>query len=139
MALRGRNWFFGRCFTQVAEFTPLAHLAHRALELGFGNDNTQGHVLQACGAAQKFLRAYPQHRPTLRREYPAQPIQIDAGVLRDWKRYFKPRKGSYHKTFGYNWSTLRGYLTRKYAGRRKGGGGGNNEFEIVLRIMAEVL
>jgi len=41
--------------------------------------------------------------------------------------------------FTYNYDTLRGYLTPKYGGTRQGGGGGDNEFEIVLRLMADFM
>ena len=61
-------------------------------------------------------------------------------MLRNWRSLFSGKRGPYGRTnWGYNWSVLRTILTSKYGGTTTGGGGGKNEFEIVLRLMAEFL
>jgi hypothetical protein len=50
------------------------------------------------------------------------------------------RSGTYGRaSFGYNYDTLRGYLTPGAGGSRTGGGGGDDEFKRVLRLMAEFI
>ncbi len=41
--------------------------------------------------------------------------------------------------FRYNYGPVRTYLTPKYGGRPKSGGGGDNEFEIVMRLVAALM
>jgi hypothetical protein len=55
-----------------------------------------------------------------------------------WNGWFQPKGGAFGQPrFGYNYDTLRGYLTPLYGGTRSGGGGGNNEFELVARMLAK--
>ncbi len=140
MGLKSREWFFGECYKQVRKKTKLEALADKALQLGFKKEMTGGHILQACGATQLFLRKHPEHTPTIRHSSSKKPHRLRGQVLEDWLDFFGSKRGKTtydKKAFQYNWRSLRTYLTPKYGGRPKGGGGGNNEFEIVLRLMAE--
>ena len=138
MGLRSREWFFGRCYKEVKKVGALAYLANKALDLGFGKENTQGHILQACGAAQKFFQQYPRHKTTISQDSPLHPYALQGQMLRDWLSFFISKTGPYgRRGFGYNWDSLRTYLTTQYGGRTVGGGGGDNEFEIVLRLIAD--
>jgi len=140
MALKSEKWFFRQCYQQVRRLTNLAHLANRALELGFGREQTGGHIRQACGAVQLFLEQFPQHVNTIRSSSATDPFRVQGQIRRNWLNFFRNKTGNYgQRKFGYSWDTLRGYLTRRYGGKRTGGGGGDNEFEIVLRLMAEFL
>jgi len=70
---------------------------------------------------------------------PSEPYKPKGPVLSDWKRFLTTKKGEYGQArlgFQYNYNTLKGYLTPQYGGHRTGGGGGDNEFEIVLRLLA---
>jgi hypothetical protein len=140
MGLRSREWFFNCCYKEVKKSGKLAYLANKALELGFGKENTQGHILQACGAVQKFFQEYPQHKTAISIASPVDPYEPKSQMLKDWLTFFNSKTGPYgRRRFGYNWDYLRTYLTRKYGGQTVGGGGGDNEFEIVLRLMADFL
>jgi hypothetical protein len=69
-----------------------------------------------------------------------EPYKPKGQFLKDWREFIGKRRAQYgRKSFGYNYDTLKGYLTRKYGGRRRGGGGGDNEFEIVIRLLAEFM
>ncbi len=141
MALKSREWFLGQCYEEVRRVGRLAFLANRALELGLSNkDNTVGHVLQACGAAQKFFDQYPPHKSIVRGASPGEPYRPVGTVLRHWRGFFRTKTRSYGRAnWGYNWDVLHSILTVKYGGLTRGGGGGDNEFEIVLRLMAEFM
>jgi hypothetical protein len=140
MGLKSREWFFGRCFKEVKKLGSLTYLANKALELGFGKENTQGHILQACGAIQLFYQEHPRHKGTVGQAEPFYPYSLSGQMLNDWLHFFASKRGSYRqKKFGYNWDSLRTYLTAKYGGRATGGGGGDNEFEIVLRLLADFM
>jgi len=140
MALKGEKWFLKKCYGHVRKRTRLAYLANRALELGFGSEQTGGHIRQACGAVQRFLGKHIKHKKSIRSSPTRKPFRLTGQILTDWLQFFRNCSGGYgQQAFGYNWDTLRGYLTPKYGGRRKGGGGGVNEFEIVMRLMAELL
>lgn len=140
MGLRSREWFFGRCYKEVKKLGPLAYLANKALELGFGKENTQGHILQACGAIQMFFQQYPHHKNAVSQASPFHPYALTGQISKDWLTFFGSKKGKYgQRKFGYNWDALRTYLTNKYGGRTTGGGGGDNEFEIVIRLLADFL
>jgi hypothetical protein len=104
------------------------------------SDSTRGHLFQACGAAQKFLQKYPHHRATINASSHVNPYKPKGAVLSDWVAFIKSQSGPYeHKRNGYNYTTLKGYLTPKYGGRRRGGGGGDNEFHMALRLVAQFL
>ncbi|HHT9138299.1 MAG TPA: hypothetical protein ACFYEK_13790 [Candidatus Wunengus sp. YC60] len=138
MALKGRNWFFGKCLLEERKRTKFTYLSAKALDLGFGREHTQGHILQSCGATQMFLNEFPQHKRIIRRASPTEPFRIRGNILRDWRVFFSLKQDDYGRaTFGYNWSNLKSYLTNRYGGNCRGGGGGDNELEIVLRLMAE--
>jgi hypothetical protein len=140
MALRYPLWFLGECLDEERGRTQLGHLASRALDLGLKRtDSTRGHVFQALGAAQGFFDEYPKHKLTISRASPSEPYKPKGPVLSDWKRFLTTKKGEYGQArlgFQYNYNTLKGYLTPQYGGHRTGGGGGDNEFEIVLRLLA---
>lgn len=139
MALRGPQWLLARSLTEERTRGRFSHLAGRALDLGLmKTDKTRGHVNQATGAAQQFLAEYPEHRPTIRAQSPVDPYKPTGAVLDDWLRFIGEHAGTYGQPrFGYNYDTLKTYLTKKYGGRARGGGGGDNEFEIVLRLVAQ--
>ena len=140
MGLKSRNWFFGKCLSEERERTRLTFLSAKALNLGLsGNENTQSHILHACGAVQMFLTTFPRYK-TIIRQSSAETYKPEGDLLRSWLRFLSSNSGSYgRQNFGYNWDTLKSCLTRKYGGVCSGGGGGNNEFEIVLRLMAEFI
>lgn len=138
MALKGPLWLLGRALVEERNRTPLGHLAARALDLGLRKtDSTRGHLSQATGAIQIFLQAHSAHAATIRAASPLEPYKPTGQMQNDWKTFFAGHDGAYgQKTFGYNYDTLKGYLTPKYGGVRTGGGGGDNEFEICLRLGA---
>ena len=141
MALKSRNWFFGKCLSEERNRTKLSYLSAKALNLGLcGKENTQGHVLQACGATQIFLSDFSNHKRNIRRTSPTEPFKLRNNVRRDWLQFLS-RKNDYYgkRTFNYNWDTLKSCLTRKYGGNCTGGGGADNELEIVMRLMAEFM
>jgi hypothetical protein len=140
MGLKSRNWFFGKCLVEERKRTKLTYLSAKALDLGLtGNENTQSHIMHACGAVQEFLMKYPTHKRTIKIA-PAEAYKPGGKLLRDWLRYFSTKSDGYGRhSFCYDWDTLKSCLTKKYGGRCTGGGGGNNEFEIVLRLMAEFI
>ena len=141
MALKSPLWLLGRALTEERRRTPLGHLASRALDLGLRKkDSTRGHMFQAIGGVQKFLEAHPEHIPVIYEASPLEPYKPEARVLADWTEFIQQHGGPYGRAaFGYNYDTLKGYLTRKYGGNRTGGGGGDNEFEISLRLCARFL
>lgn len=140
MALKGHDWFLGRCLDEERAGTPEAGLAGRLLDLGLRRaESTRGHVYQACGALQLFLSDSPALAATIE-SAPPEPYALDAHEAAIWALWFAPRNGAFGRAqFGYNYDTLRGYLTPRYAGTRTGGGGGNNEFELVLRLLPKVM
>jgi hypothetical protein len=140
MALKGPLWLLGKALTEERNRTALAHLSSKALDLGLRKkDSTRGHMFQAIGAIQQFLIAHLQHKGTIVAASPFQPYEPAGQVLKDWKAFLQNHSGTYGNAkfgFGYDYDTLKGYLTKKYGGTRTGGGGGNNEFEICLRLAA---
>ena len=141
MALKGPLWVLGKCLEEERRSSKLGYLSARALDLGLRKtDSTRGHVLQACGAVQRFLAEYPQHRAVIVSKSPVDPYKPTGVVLADWKAFLRERAAteSYGRSdWHYSYKTLHGYLTPKYGGRRTGGGGGDNEFELILRLVAE--
>lgn len=111
------------------------------LDLGLRKtDATRGHVFQAAGAVQQFLIAHPNHVATIAAASQIEPYKAKGVVLNDWLQFMAAQSGAYGRSqFGYNYNTLKGYLTNKYGGTRKGGGGGDNEFEICMRLIAAFL
>ena len=141
MALKGPLWLLGRALVEERNRTPLGHLSSRALDLGLRKtDSTRGHLFQAAGAVQRFLEAHPEHVGTIQAASPLEPYKPAGQVLDDWRTFLAGHDGPYGRgNFGYNYDTLKGYLTPKYGGLRAGGGGGDNEFEICLRLSAAFL
>lgn len=93
MALRGDRWFLGECFDEYRRGTVLKGVAERCLELGLrGEENTQGHIRQACGALQKFFEKYPQHKTAIRKTKP-KAYEPTGQILVDWKRFFGAKRG----------------------------------------------
>ncbi len=138
MALKGPLWLLGRALVEERNRSTLGHLSARALDLGLRKtDSTRGHMIQATGAVQIFLEAHPEHVATIKAASPLAPYKPAAQVLNDWKAFLATHAGPYGRgSFGYNFDTLKGYLTPKYGGSRMGGGGGDNEFEICMRLCA---
>lgn len=141
MAIKGPLWFLAHSLDQERSRTALSFLSGRALDLGLKKtDATRGHLFQAVGAVQKFLDQYPGHLPTIKSNSPLNPYKPNGQVLKDWLKFIAANGGPYERaSFGYNYNTLKGYLTAKYGGTRAGGGGGDNELEIAFRLVAEFL
>jgi len=140
--MKSKEWFYKQCLLKIKDFGPLTHLCWVVLQKGIGqSDSTRGHVTQAIGAVQKFLKAQPEWIGTIRDSDPTKPFDINShkGLLEAWRKWFARKEGSYHGRFGYNYDTLRGLLTPTLGGSCRGGGGGNDEFKRVLRLMAEFL
>lgn len=141
MGLRSKEWFLGKCLDEERETTRLGYLSRRILDLGLKRTaKTAGHILQSCGATQKFLDKYPQHKHSIRAASPLDPFPLDQNtkMQRDWIKFFRGQPHKYgHPRFGYSWDSLRTYLTNRYGGNHAGGGGGDSLFEMVLRLMAE--
>jgi hypothetical protein len=141
MALKGRDWFFGKCLIEERKITKFAYLSADVLRLGLlGTEHTQGHISQACGATQMFLSRFPNHKSTISRQSSVDPYRLEGDVLRDWVSFLSGKSGSYgQKRFCYSWDHLKNCLTRQYGGRCSGGGGGDHEFKIVLRLMVKFI
>lgn len=141
MAMKGPLSLMARCLEEERRRGKLTFLAAKALDLGLRRtDSTRGHVFQAVGAVQNFFQKHPRHRGTVTAASPVHPYKPRGNLLTDWKAFLRAHTGKYaRKSFGYDYDTLKGYLTSKYGGRRRGGGGGDNEFEITLRLVAELL
>jgi len=142
MSVKGPLWVMAECLNQERRRGKLTFLAAKALDLGLSKkDKTRGHIFQACGAVQKFFQKYPQHKATISSASPTDPYKMSGQMLRDWKSFLAANSsagdGRYeNKNFRYNYKTLQGYLTPKYGGTPKTGGGGDNEFEVILRLVA---
>lgn len=147
MALKSKDWFYKQCIIEVDQNTPFRDLSWEILKKGIAQlHGTRGHATQAIGATQGFLSHYPQHRQTIHGttigpfDLVAQPA-----ILADWLSWFGSRVGSYGRRFGYyDYDTLRTYLTPPLGGvpfpvGGPQGGRGDDEFKIVLRLMAEFL
>jgi len=141
MALKGPLSLMARCLEEERRRGKLTFLAARALDLGLRRtESTRGHIFQAVGAVQNFFEKHPEHRATISATSPVDPYKPSGQLLEDWKVFIRTHSRRYgRKSFGYDYGTLKGYLTPKYGGRRRGGGGGDNEFEITLRLLAEFL
>lgn len=115
-------------------------LGRLALDLGLkGQDGTRGHVLQACGAIQKFLEAYPHNAALMVAAPIASPYPVPEDVLNDWLMFIAAQHGAYGQaSFGYSYDTLKGYLTPQFGGHRAGGGGGDHEFKVCFRLIPEL-
>lgn len=139
MALKGPLWLMGKCLDQERARGRISHLAGRALDLGLRKtDSTRGHVFQAIGALQNFFEDFPQHKASARAASPVEFYKPHGQELKDWRAFIDAHDGSFGRaSFGYDYGTLKVYLTPKYGGHRKGGGGGDNEFEIIWRLLAE--
>jgi hypothetical protein len=142
MALKSKEWFYKRCLQEVKQFSRLSHLCWHILEKGIGqSDSTRGHVTQAIGACQEFLRKYPQHRLIIQGADPTRPFKIAAhkAIHRDLRNWVARKHGKHgRKSFGYSYNTLKKLLTPSLGGTCRGGGGGVDEFKRVLRLMAEL-
>ena len=138
MALKGPLWLLGLALVEERNRSTLGHLSARALDLGLRKTHsTRGHLFQAAGAVQGFLEAHPEHVATIKAASPLEPYKPAEQVLDDWKAFLDEHAGPYgHRRFGYDYDTLKRFLTPKYSGVRTGGGGGDNEFEICMRLSA---
>lgn len=141
MPIKGPLWLLGESLKQERSKGKMRALSAQALNLGLlKKDATRGHLFQASGAVQKFLQKYPHHVVTIKASSHTKHYKPKGQMLKDWKKFFGAKTGAYeHPRNGYNFSTLRGLLTKKYGGTRTGGGGADNEFEIALRLFAEFL
>ncbi len=143
MGLKSKEWFYKHCLKEAKSYTALAHLSWDLLEKGIGQkDATRGHVTQAIGATQQFLVDYPQHVDAIRAASPTEPFDLKASkkINSDWCAWLAGKSGTYGRpAFGYDYDTLKGYLTPALGGVRKGGGGGDDELKRVLRTVADFL
>jgi hypothetical protein len=74
----------------------------------------------------------------IRASPPNQVYQPGSSFLADWQAFLAAKHGPYGRPdFGYNYDTLKGYLTPQFGGHRAGGGGGNHELKLCLRLIAE--
>lgn len=141
MALKSKEWFYKMCLQQIEDQGPFEKLSWDLLKKGIGQeDSTRGHVGQAVGACQRFLKSYPHHKATIRTAPPDHPFDVASypNVEHDLQNWMSKQHGKYgRQAFGYSFDTQRGYLTPKLGGRRHKGGGGNDEFKKVLRLIAE--
>lgn len=141
MALKGKEWFYGRCLEELGKWSKISYLCKDLLDKGVGRaDKARSHVHQSIGACQNFLRAHRHHIPTIQAAPPTESLDRDDydAIFVDWINWFANRAGTYGKgDYGYNYDTLRGHLTRRLGGTRRGGGGGGDEFKKVLRVLAE--
>ncbi len=141
MALKSQEWFYKQCLNQVKHFGPLTYLCWDILEKGIGQkDSTRGHVTQAIGATQEFLREKPYWRRVILAADPTKPFDIAANkkMLTDFRSWLASKSGSYGRSsFGYSYGTLKRILTKKLGGKTTGGGGGDDEFKRVLRLIVE--
>ncbi len=114
MALKGRNWLFGKCLNEERNRTRLSFLSAKVLDLGLcGRDRTQGHVLQACGATQVFLNNFSHHKRTIRGASPTKPYELKNSMRGDWVQFLSGQTGDNgRKVFNYKWDTLKFCLTR---------------------------
>ena len=144
MGLKGHRWFMGRCLREERSRTALSHLASKALDFGLlATDSTQSHIFQACGSTQSFLIANPQYRRGIRQSSPVRPYRMTGQMYRDWLSFFSAKSGKYGpRGSNYSWDVQRNVLTPYYTqgpGIPSGGGAGDNEFQIVLRLVAEFM
>lgn len=143
MGLKSKEWFYKQCLREAKGYTPFAHLAWDLLEKGIGQkDATRGHVTQAIGAAQQFLADYPQYIDVVRSAPASEPFDPKSSkqMLADWRKWLSGKSGAYGRpAFGYDFDTLKGYLTPALGGSRTGGGGGDDELKRVIRLLVDVL
>lgn len=143
MAIKSKEWFYKQCLTEVGSHGRFCHLAWSVLEKGIGqSDSTRGHVTQAIGGAQRFLERHPQHVEVIRATDPTLPFDFrqHPDVQSDMQRWLRRQTGQFGKSsFGFNFDTLRGILTRSLGGHRSGGGGADDEFKRVIRLLAEFI
>ena len=141
MGLKSPTWFLARAYKEEKNRSRLCHLSARALKLGLsGEHGTRGHIKHPIGATQRFFEQYPQHLPTVRASSELDHFKPSGQLLADWLAFMAANSGPYgNKAYGYSYTTLKGLLTAKYGGHRTGGGGGDNEFEIVIRLVAAFL
>src|SRR2546422_8703566 len=112
MALKSKEWFYKQCLIEVERHGRFAHLCWDILEKGIGqSDSTRGHVTQAIGACQQFLRKHPQHRSTIRSSDPTRPFNVTAHkpIRKDLQKWlFAQKRHRYgRKSFGYSYITLK--------------------------------
>lgn len=145
---RSKEWFYKQCVLECDQNGPLSDLSWRALLIGIGQiHKTRGHMTQAIGAVQDFLRDRPHHPATIQQASPAAALDLTdptyAALLQDWRQWLAGQTGdnpgAFDHDFGYNFDTLRGYLTHPLGGTRVGGGGGDDELKLVMRLMADFL
>ena len=92
MAISSKEWFLGKCLEEERKTSPFGPLARRVLDLGLRRTSkTAGHILQACGATQRFLEMYPVHKRTIAKTSPLDrfPLYKHQHVLADWKNFFQ--------------------------------------------------
>ena len=138
MVLKSPTWFLARAYREERDRTRLCHLSAQALRLGLvGVDNTRGHIKHPVGAIQRFFELHPAHLATVKAAPELDPYKPVGPLLNDWIAYLGANTGRLgRREYGYSYDTLRRLLTAKYGGTRTGGGGGDNEFEIVMRLIA---
>jgi len=97
--------------------------------------------VQLLGATAFFVDS-PSHISTVKAADPTKPYDIagDKKLRKDWTTWISGKGNDFGRSsFGYNYTTLKNYLTPSLGGTRFGGGGGDDEFKRVLRLLVEFL
>jgi hypothetical protein len=141
MGLKSKEWFYKHCLREAKGYTAFAHLSWDLLEKGIGQkDSTRGHVTQAIGAVQQFLDDHAQHVQIIKDSSSTEPFDLRSHkkMHSDWCSWLAARSGTYGRpAFGYDFDTLKNYLTPNLGGARTGGGGGDDELKRVFRLVPE--
>jgi len=143
MALKSKEWFYKQCLNEIKHYTPNSHMAWVVVEKGVGqSDGTRGHVTQAVGVAQQFLKAHPRHIDRIKSTDPTKPYDVvhDAALRNDLTTWIANQNGSFGRAaYGYSYDSFKKNTTATLGGTRTGGGGADDEFKRVIRLMAEYL
>ena len=141
MALKSKEWFLGKCLSEVGSHSRLSPMSWTALKKGIGGtDGTRGHIGQAVGVSQRFLEQFPQHIATIQAADPTLSFDIAShmAVQNDLRTWLNAQAGQYGRaSFKFNYDSFKKNTTATVGGTRVGGGGGDDEFKRVLRLMAE--
>jgi hypothetical protein len=103
-----------------------------------GNNRT-GHLKQGFYGAQRFLQENRQFIEPLSRSSLQTQFEFNQPLLDSWRLFLAQFGSEENSSFGYDFNTLQGYLTRQYGGHRVGGGGGDYPFKIAWPIVARLM
>ena len=104
-----------------------------------GNNRT-GHLKQGYYAVQRFFQERPDYRGAVSQVSldDAYDIRGQVELHQAWLVFFQDSEES-DSHFGYDFNTLRGYLTPNFGGVRTGGGGGDYPFRLVWPLVARMM